>query len=86
MMTYVARLAAFDPFGLRRRKPQTTKVEPMAMHHLRRIKACREKMNEAREARDEAIREAWAQGETMRDISKYAGMSHQRVQQIIKRR
>lgn len=57
--------------------------EGMAMHHLRRVAACRKKLEEAQHNRDEAIREAWASGETQRDIAKYAGISHQRVQQIV---
>ena len=55
----------------------------MAMHHLRRVAACRRKIQEAMRDRDEAIREAYASGETQRDIAKYAGITHQRVQQIV---
>lgn len=55
----------------------------MAMVHLRRVAACAQKLEDVRQDRDDAIREAYASGETMRDIAKHAGMSHQRVQQIV---
>ena len=85
MMTFASKIVALDPFGLGRKRQDRSKVEPrMAMIHLRRIEACRAKIQASMRERDEAIREAWAQGETMRDIAKYAGMSHQRVQQIIR--
>jgi DNA-directed RNA polymerase specialized sigma subunit len=36
------------------------------------------------EKRDKAVRKAHAAGMTMRDIAKVAGISHQRVAQIVK--
>lgn len=56
----------------------------MARHHLGRVAACAEKIKEVYENRDEAILEAWESGETYRDIAKAAGISHQRVAQIVK--
>ena len=55
----------------------------MARYHLDRVAACRRKLEEIHEARDEAIRIAWASGETYRDIAKAAGLSHQRIAQIV---
>ena len=72
-------------FVLRRRRlrRQQKRNERMAMVHLRRVAACRQRLEEVRQARDDAIREAYANGETQRDIARYAGISHQRVQQIV---
>lgn len=55
----------------------------MAMADLRRIAACSEKIKDAYAQRDEAIIISSRHGETYRDIARYAGISHQRVAQIV---
>lgn len=67
----------------RRKRKRRRKDARMAMAHLRRVAACRDKLEEVRLNRDEAIIEAYMSGETQRDIARYAGISHQRVQQIV---
>lgn len=74
-----------NPFGLGRNIVNSTKLLLMARSHLRKVKECAEKMEEVREARDAAIREAWLSGEIYRDIAEAAGLSHQRVAQIVQR-
>lgn len=56
----------------------------MAQADLRRVERCRAALNEAREGLHQAIRDAVASGETYRDVAERAGMSHQRVAQIVK--
>lgn len=48
-----------------------------------RFAAARTRADECRAVLYRAIREAAAQGETMRAIAKAAGLSHQRVAQIV---
>ena len=74
-----------NPLGLSRNIVKSTKLRLMAQSHLRRVTECSAKLEEARQARDEAIREAWLSGEIYRDIAEAAGLSHQRVAQIVQR-
>jgi len=55
----------------------------MAQVDLRRVERCRERMDEARAEWKRAIRDAVASGETYKDVARRAGVSHQRVGQII---
>ena len=81
------RFPIYDSFGSawrgRSRSGSRRTCFGMARHHLRRVAACAHKLEEAQHDRDQAIFEAWQSGETQRDIARYAGISHQRVQQII---
>lgn len=54
----------------------------MAQADLRRVQRCAERVDKAREDLWEAIIQAHLSGETLRDIAKAAGLSHQRVHQI----
>ena len=58
----------------------------MARIHLRRLMRARKKLEDARQERDNAIREAYASGETQKDIARIAGLSQQRVAQIVAER
>ena len=62
------------------------KSADMAMSDLRRVQRCSEKVDRAREDLFAAIIAAHLSGETLRDIAKAAGLSHQRVHQISKER
>ena len=76
-------LMTIDPFRLGRNIAERVKVPNVAQGDLRKVRKCADKMDEVREARDEAIREAWLAGETYRDIAEAARLSHQRVAQIV---
>ena len=56
----------------------------MAQKHLRRVKQKAEAVAHAEEERDAAIRDAYESGETFRDIAAWAGLSHQRIHQIVR--
>lgn len=56
----------------------------MAQADLRRVERCRHQLNAARESLHRAIKDAVASGETYRDVAKVAGLSHQRIAQIVK--
>ena len=56
----------------------------MAQADLRRVERCRQQLEDARAGLHQAIRDAVASGETYRDVAKLAGISHQRVAQIVK--
>ena len=56
----------------------------VAQSDLRRIERRRNEIEEARAGLFVAILRARASGETLRDIANAAGISHQRVHQIIK--
>ena len=60
-------------------------LEPMGMAKadLRRVRRCAGKLRESRADLEESIRAAHASGETYRDIAEAAGLSHQRVWQIV---
>lgn len=49
-----------------------------------RAKVAHERMKAAQVERDEAIREAVAEGVSLRQIAQSVGISHQRVAQIVK--
>jgi hypothetical protein len=55
----------------------------MAQSDLRRVERFREALEDARAGLFVAILQARESGETLRDIAKAAGLSHQRVHQII---
>ena len=57
----------------------------MAQSDLRRVERACEKLLEARRELEASIRDAVASGETYRDVAKRAGMSYQRVAQIVKK-
>lgn len=56
----------------------------MAKADLRRVERACKRVIDAREELHAAIVAAAASGETYRDIAEAAGMSHQRVGQIVK--
>lgn len=56
----------------------------MAQTDLRRVERCTQHMHRARELWRQAILDAVASGETYKDVAKFAGISHQRVGQIVK--
>ena len=56
----------------------------MARADLRRVFQARRKLEQAHKERDDAIRAAYASGETQGDIARIAGLSQQRVAQIVK--
>ena len=55
----------------------------MAQSDLRRVEACRTQLDEARARWKRAILDAVASGETYKDVAKHAGVSHQRIGQIV---
>lgn len=55
----------------------------VARSDLRRVAACKRQMDESRAALRAAIRDAVNSGETYRDVARMAGLSHQRVAQIV---
>lgn len=55
----------------------------MARADLRRVERAAQRLVESRAELNAAIRAASASGETYRDIAEAAGMSHQRVGQIV---
>ena len=55
----------------------------MAQSDLRRVERCREQLEESRRQLKRAIKDAVASGETYRDVAERAGLSHQRVAQIV---
>lgn len=55
----------------------------MTSTDLRKVRRAADKAALALEARDDAIRAAHASGSSLRSIAKAAGLSHQRVHQII---
>lgn len=61
-------------------------VAPVARADLRRVAKARRLLDEALDERDAAIRDAVASGETYRDVARMAGLSHQRVAQIVQGR
>ena len=58
----------------------------MARVDLRRVQRAAQRVRECRDELEAAIEAASASGETYRDIALAAGMSHQRVGQIIHKR
>ena len=60
-------------------------VLAMARVDLRRVARARRQLEQAIKERDDAIRAAVASGETYRDVARMAGLSHQRVAQIVAR-
>lgn len=57
----------------------------MARVDLRRVAKARRQLENAVKERDDAIRAAVASGETYRDVARMAGVSYQRVAQIVAR-
>jgi DNA-directed RNA polymerase sigma subunit (sigma70/sigma32) len=55
----------------------------VAMADLRRVERCKQEADRAREDLFAAIIRARESGETLRDIGKAAGLSHQRIAQIL---
>lgn len=53
------------------------------MTALANVKRSRERADKARSAFEDAIRQAHADGESMRKIAAAAGLSHQRVYQLL---
>lgn len=51
----------------------------------RRLDACRQAVDDAQEELFAAIKAAVASGEAYRDVARMAGLTHQRVAQIIRR-
>lgn len=56
----------------------------MAQADLRRVRRARERLEAAQKELRAAIKSAAASGETYRDIAEWAGLSHQRIAQIVK--
>lgn len=56
----------------------------MAQADLRRVRRARERLEAAKTELTAAIKDAYASGETYRDIAEWAEMSHQRIAQIVK--
>jgi transcriptional regulator with XRE-family HTH domain len=56
----------------------------MAKADLRRVERCRQELDKSREDFLESIVRARESGETLRDIAVAAGISHQRVAQIVR--
>ena len=67
-----------------RRRGDEEKDRVMAQADLRRVERCRHQLEEARANLNQAIKDAVASGETYRDAAKLAGLSHQRIAQIVK--
>lgn len=57
----------------------------MSMSDLRNVKAARQRADQAERSFHEAILRAHRAGETYRDIGEWAGLSHQRCQEIVKK-
>jgi DNA-directed RNA polymerase specialized sigma24 family protein len=55
----------------------------MARADMRRVSAARRQLRQTRDEFKAAIRAAVASGETYRDVARMAGISHQRVHQIV---
>lgn len=60
--------------------------DSMARVDLRRCKQCADALDRARFELEKAIMDARASGETLRDIAEAAGISHQRVWQILNKK
>jgi transposase len=57
----------------------------MAQRDLRRVERCRQDLEKARLDFEAAIKSAVASGESYRDVAERAGISYQRVAQIVKK-
>lgn len=55
----------------------------MAQTDLRRVERCKAQLDHAREMWRLSILDAVASGETYKDVARHAGISHQRVGQIV---
>ena len=60
------------------------KVGVVAQKHLRRVRAEANRVKAAEERMRAAIVACFESGESTRDIAPYAGLSHQRIQQILR--
>jgi hypothetical protein len=58
----------------------------MTQADLRRIERAKQRLDDAREEMFVSLLIARESGESLRDIAKAAGMSHQRVHQILRER
>lgn len=56
----------------------------MAERDLKEVRRCTDKVEQARARLREAILKAHRSGESLRGIAPYAGMSHQRVAELLK--
>ena len=68
--------------GQAERSPNPGRV---AQRDLKRVAEEKAKLDRAKEAFEEAVLRARASGETFRDIGDAAGLSHARIQQIVKK-
>lgn len=64
--------------------PGARNLNPAQLEKLTRVKQCRRKSDDARSLLVESIRDASAAGCSLRAISEAAGMSYQRVHQILR--
>lgn len=71
-------------FRLQEEHGRVANPERMAQADLRRVQRAAARVTDAREELIAAIFAAVSSGETYRDIARAAGMSHQRVGQIVK--
>jgi catalase (peroxidase I) len=62
---------------------QPDEAGEMARADMRRIAQCKRELETSRLAFLEAIKAAVASGETYRDVGRMAGLSHQRIHQIV---
>jgi len=68
------------------RKPVSSSQNPIvAQSDLRRVERACQRLIDARKELEAAIKAASASGETQRDIAERAGMSHQRINQILRK-
>lgn len=68
----------------RRKRDQQSRIKRlMARIHLRRVAACRRELDKVRVALHEAIVAAVDSGEAQADVARFAGLSQQRVSQIV---
>jgi hypothetical protein len=73
-------------YGSPSRKPSPSSQKLIvAQSDLRRVERACQRVIEARHELEAAIKTAAASGETNRDIAERAGMSHQRVNQILRK-
>lgn len=60
-------------------------MDEMAQKDLRRVARARDQVEQAEKERVDAIVAARRSGETLRDIAEVAGLSHQRIHQILRK-
>lgn len=57
----------------------------MAQSHLRKVARARAKLDKARLELERAVLQAQESGESLRDIAPYAGMTHTRVLELLRK-